>query len=360
LEIYLVGGAVRDSLLGLPTRERDWVVVGSTPQEMLRLGYRQVGRDFPVFLHPITREEYALARTERKVGPGHTGFVCHAGADVTLEDDLRRRDLTINAIARDANDALIDPWSGAVDLAARRLRHVSPAFVEDPLRVFRVARFAAQLGAFGFEVVPDTMALMTQMCERDLVGELAPERVWQELVKALSTEHPEMFFEVLRRCGGLERWFPEFVPLTDLEPFLRAHAGNLRDPLARFAMLGWLVEPSAVRSLSERLRAPTEFRRAAGDVARYGRQFVGWRRAASTDLLASMKSAGVLRQPDWFAFVVGVAAECASADLSDLVELGARIRDIASAPLRDRGLNGVALGEALDGARLALIRESQR
>ncbi len=164
MEIYLVGGAVRDALLGLPIRERDWVVVGSTPEEMQRLGYRQVGRDFPVFLHPQTNEEYALARTERKVGPGHTGFVCHAGPDVTLEEDLRRRDLTVNAIAQAHDGTLIDPWGGAADLSARRLRHVSEAFLEDPLRVFRVARFAAQLGAFGFRVEPETLQLMADMC----------------------------------------------------------------------------------------------------------------------------------------------------------------------------------------------------
>ena len=265
METYLVGGAVRDALLGVPVRERDWVVVGSTPEEMLRLGYRQVGRDFPVFLHPQTNEEYALARTERKVGPGHTGFVCHAGPDVSLEDDLRRRDLTVNAIAQASDGTLIDPWSGAADLAARRLRHVSVAFVEDPLRVFRVARFAAQLGAFGFRVEPETLRLMTDMCRNDVIAELAPERIWQEVIKALATASPGTFFEVLSSCGGMSRWFAELGSVRGLAQFVNERARRLADPLDRFGALGWLVGENEVVAL---IGAPTVSKRASAPWAR--------------------------------------------------------------------------------------------
>jgi len=360
VQIYLVGGAVRDSLLGLPVRERDWVVVGSTPEEMQRLGYRQVGRDFPVFLHPETNEEYALARTERKVGPGHTGFVCHAGPDVTLEDDLRRRDLTVNAIARSEDGRLIDPWGGAADLKARSLRHVSAAFVEDPLRVFRAARFAAQLAAFEFRVAPETLGLMTDMCRRDLLAELAAERVWQEVFKSLATGKPGTFFDVLRACGGLHRWLGELETIRGISEFANARAARLRDPTDRFGALGWLLDAGAMNALSDRLKAPNDCRRAALDVARHGRVLVGWRTAPSASLLDAMKSSGAVRQPEWFARVATIVGECASVDLSGLIALGRDVAAVASEPLRKQGHEGVALGKALDDARLDLIRSAQR
>ena len=206
---YLVGGAVRDSLLHLPVREKDWVVVGATPDELIAQGYQQVGKDFPVFLHPQSREEYALARTERKSGQGYTGFTCYAAPDVTLEQDLLRRDLTINAIAQDEDGALIDPFQGRRDIEQRLLRHVSDAFGEDPLRVLRVARFAARFAHLNFRIAPETLALMRQMT---LAGELpliSPERVWRETEKALSTRNPQVYFQVLRDCGALAALFPE-------------------------------------------------------------------------------------------------------------------------------------------------------
>ena len=209
MKIYLVGGAVRDTLLGLPVRERDWVVVGATADEMIRLGYTPVGKDFPVFLHPETREEYALARTERKQGHGYTGFVVHANPEVTLVDDLRRRDLTINAMAESADGELIDPFHGKDDLNAGLLRHVSPAFVEDPVRILRVARFAARLAKWGFKVAHGTHALMQRMVANGEVDHLVAERVWTETVRALGEAAPVRFFEVLRRCGALARLFPE-------------------------------------------------------------------------------------------------------------------------------------------------------
>ncbi len=360
MEIYLVGGAVRDALLGLPVRERDWVVVGSTPEEMLRLGYRQVGRDFPVFLHPQTNEEYALARTERKVGPGHTGFVCHAGPDVTLEEDLRRRDLTVNAMAQKTDDGtLTDPWGGSVDLAARRLRHVSEAFVEDPLRVFRVARFAAQLGAFGFSVEPATLQLMTDMCRNDVVAELAPERVWQEVNKALATVSPGTFFEVLTSCDGTARWFAELGAVRGLAEFTNERARRLTDPLDRFGALGWLLEESAIVALSDRLRSPNEHRRIALDVARHGRTLVGWRTVDGETLLDAMKAAGAVRQPEWFSRVASVVAECASVDLSALVATAQRVAAVSSEVFRKNGLEGRDLGKAIDVARVDVIRAAQ-
>ena len=216
MEIYEVGGAVRDSLLGLPdlpNRERDWVVVGARPKDLLRLGYKQVGKDFPVFLHPETGEEYALARTERKVGPGYHGFSFETSSTVTLEEDLARRDLTINAMARDAGGTLIDPYGGQNDLKRRRLCHVSEAFAEDPLRILRVARFAARFTRLGFKVAPRTMALMKRLVETGEAAALKPERVWQESEKALGEADPDVYFQVLRECGALQVVFPEIDAL---------------------------------------------------------------------------------------------------------------------------------------------------
>ncbi len=207
MKTYAVGGAVRDELLGLPVQDRDWVVVGATPAAMLARGFRAVGKDFPVFLHPDTHEEYALARTERKTAPGYKGFVFHADADVTLEDDLARRDLTINAIARAEDGGLIDPHGGRADLAAKVLRHVSPAFAEDPVRVLRVARFAARFAEFS--LADETLALMRSMVEAGEVDHLVPERVWQELARGLMEVKPSRLFEVLRACGALARILPE-------------------------------------------------------------------------------------------------------------------------------------------------------
>lgn len=222
MKICLVGGAVRDQLLGLPITDRDWVVVGATSEQMLALGYQQVGRDFPVFLHPQTKEEYALARTERKQGLGYHGFSCHAGSDVTLEDDLRRRDLTINAMAVcDGN--LVDPYGGGKDLAARCLRHVSEAFAEDPLRVLRVARFAAKLARFGFVLATETRSLMRDMVASGELAQLTPERVWQETAKALITDHPEVYFQVLLETGALARLMPELDILFSVPQDLVYH-----------------------------------------------------------------------------------------------------------------------------------------
>lgn len=209
MKTYLVGGAVRDALLGLRVQDRDWVVVGATPQQLLDLGYQQAGRDFPVFLHPQSHEEYALARTERKQGHGYHGFKAYFSPEVTLEQDLQRRDLTINAIAQDANGQLIDPCQGQRDIEQRLLRHISPAFAEDPLRVLRVARFAARFAAQGFHIAAETLSLMQAICDSGELQYLTVERIWQEMEKALTTAHPERFFQVLNICGALAQLLPE-------------------------------------------------------------------------------------------------------------------------------------------------------
>ena len=263
LKVYLVGGAVRDALIAeqvadLKVRaaasDRDWVVVGSTPQQLLNLGYLPVGTDFPVFLHPDSKEEYALARTERKQGAGHKGFSIDANPSVTLHEDLSRRDLTINAIAQDSNGHLIDPHQGQADIAAGLLRHVSDAFTEDPLRVFRVARFAAQLS--GFKVADETQVLLTRMCsDRDLET-LSAERVWQEF-KALAAPNPGRFFEVLEACGGLTYWLPECAGLS-----LGSIPMHHSDPAARFALL---PISAGFSSHTARLRGPNRYAQLAAD-----------------------------------------------------------------------------------------------
>lgn len=253
MEIYLVGGAVRDELLGRSTKERDWVVVGATPEMMLAKGYRKVGKDFPVFLHPMTGEEYALARTERKSGKGYYGFDCYAAPDVTLEEDLKRRDLTINAIAKKEDGTIIDPFGGVRDLQDKKLRHVSNAFVEDPLRVLRIARFAARFAELGFCIVEDTYQLLRVMIRQNELDYLAPERVWQELNRALSESMPQVFFQVLRRCGALQvlfkeidqlygvpatpKWHPEIDTGIHIEEALFRAVSLTSDVSIRFAVL---------------------------------------------------------------------------------------------------------------------------
>lgn len=351
MEIYLVGGAVRDELLGRPVTERDWVVVGATPEEMKGLGYRQVGRDFPVFLHPETAEEHALARTERKTGPGHTGFVCHAGPEVTLEDDLLRRDLTINAMARDRGGALVDPFGGRADLQARMLRHVSAAFEEDPLRVFRVARFAAQLP--GFCVAPETLALMRRMAQAGALAELPAERVWQELYKALSGEAPERFFQVLAEAEAISPWLEE---LADV-PLGFPHA--LQAPELRFGALAWRLPADAVTALCKRLKSPNRFRHLAEQVARHGRTLAQWAARDPQvvhDALSAIGATSPHRDP---APALAVVEACSGRDLHGLRQVVDRLRAVGSDRFRHQGLTGEAIGAAIRDARIDLIRDGQ-
>jgi tRNA nucleotidyltransferase (CCA-adding enzyme) len=272
MKTYRVGGAVRDELLGLPVKDIDYVVVGTTVDEMLRLGYKQVGRDFPVFLHPRTKDEYALARTERKTGPGYQGFAVNAAPEVTLEQDLARRDVTVNAIARDDAGRLIDPYGGRADLKARVLRHVSPAFAEDPVRILRVARFAAR---FGFKVAPETMQLMRDMAARGEVDALVAERVWQEFARGLMEKHPSRMFEVLVEAHALERVATEIAMML-ADPARRGPVLGALDYAAardcalpiRFAALTHRINDDApyesrLATLCERLRVPSDSRELA-------------------------------------------------------------------------------------------------
>jgi tRNA nucleotidyltransferase (CCA-adding enzyme) len=336
MQVYLVGGAVRDALLGLPVKERDWVVVGATRDELLRLNYREVGRDFPVFLHPVTHEEHALARLERKVAPGYRGFEVQFGPEVTLEEDLARRDLTINAIAKGADGALIDPHGGRADLEARLLRHVSPAFVEDPVRVLRVARFAAALGHLGFQIATETRELMRQIVAAGEVDALVPERVWQETEKALRTPSPAQFFRVLRDCGALRAVFPEIDALFGVPQPAEWHpeidtgihtlmvleqAARLSpEPTVRFAALvhdlGKGLTPPAewprhrgheersvglIETLAARHRLPNEYRDLAVIVAReHGNVHRAFELRPAT-VLKILESSDALRRPERFA-----------------------------------------------------------
>jgi len=300
MKVFVVGGAVRDELLGLPLADRDWVVVGSTPEEMSALGYKPVGRDFPVFLHPVSHEEYALARTERKSGRGYKGFMVYAAPDVTLEEDLRRRDLTINAMAKDEAGNLVDPYGGARDLKAGVLRHVSEAFAEDPLRILRVARFAAR---FGFAVAPETQALMHAMVDSGEAEFLVPERVWQELARGLAEPCPARLFDVLDACGYLRRHLPELRP--DLAALQRAAQANAALAV-RFALLAWPLgaqgdkAEDALQALCDRIRVPSASRELALATLRCRPLLEGAAGASPAQLLAALKCADAFRRPERF------------------------------------------------------------
>lgn len=336
MEVYLVGGAVRDRLLGLPIRERDWVVVGARPQELESAGYVSVGKEFPVFLHPETREEYALARLERKVAPGYRGFTTQFSPDVTLEEDLRRRDLTINAMAQTAAGEIIDPYGGQRDLQARLLRHVSDAFTEDPVRILRVARFAARFAERGFAVSPDTLALMRTMVDSGEVDALVPDRVWQETDRALGESRPDVFFETLRACGALTRIFPELAALYGVPQPPRWHpeidtgvhvmlalryAARIGAPTSvRFAVLthdlGKALTPAErwpshhgheeagvplVEALAQRLKVPNGYRDLAVLGARHHAVIHRAAELRAETILKLLESSDAFRRPERFA-----------------------------------------------------------
>ncbi len=335
MKAYLVGGAVRDRLLGRPVAERDYVVVGATPQDLLSMGYQQVGKDFPVFLHPETKEEYALARTERKTAPGYHGFVVHADPTVTLEQDLRRRDLTINALAEDEGGELIDYYGGLPDLENRVLRHISAAFAEDPVRILRVARFAARYADLGFTVAAETMELMRGMTDAGEVDALVPERVWQELAKALGEARPSRFFDVMRACGALERLLPEVSRLYGIPQPAKWHpeidtgvhtmmvvdmAARLSaDPAVRFAALthdlGKGTTPTEIlpshkeheqrsveliEDVCARLKAPRRYCELARVVARYHGLAHKVDELRPGTILEMLEGADAIRRPERF------------------------------------------------------------
>ena len=337
MKAYIVGGAVRDELLGLPVKDRDWVVVGATPEEMLAKGFKPVGKDFPVFLHPVSKEEYALARTERKSGRGYKGFSVHAAPDVTLEDDLRRRDLTINAIAKDENGKLIDPFRGEEDLRRGVLRHVSDAFSEDPVRILRVARFAAR---FNFPVHKSTAALMRKMVASGETDYLVPERVWQEFSKGLTEAHPQRMFEVLK-SSGLKLLPEPKVPLN----------GSLA---VRFALLAWPLEEKAVEALCKRLRAPNEVRELALLACGYREQIKHAKQP--NEILDLLKRTDAFRRPERFADLLEVARLAApKADLKRLEKARAAAAAVDAGTIAGQA-SGREIARRIDAARLQAIK----
>jgi tRNA nucleotidyltransferase (CCA-adding enzyme) len=402
MQVFRVGGAVRDALLGWPVQDVDWVVVGATPEEMIRQGYLPVGKDFPVFLHPETRDEYALARTERKTAPGYHGFAFHAAPDVTLEEDLARRDLTINAIAQDAGGRLIDPFGGQADLRARRLRHVTDAFREDPVRILRVARFAARLT--DFEVAPQTQTLMREMVRCGEVDALVPERVWQELARGLMEPAPSRMFTVLRECGALERLLPEVDRLWGVPQRAEYHpevdtgvhlmmvldmSARLGAPLpVRFACLthdlGKGTTPADVlpkhigheersadllRDMCERLRVPNECRSLADVVAREHGNIHRSGEFGAPAVLRLLERCDALRKPARFESAL-LACECDARGRLGLEERAypqrgrllaalAAARQVATASIaadaQAQGLEGPRIGELIHRARLQAV-----
>ncbi|NCN43540.1 MAG: multifunctional CCA addition/repair protein [Piscirickettsiaceae bacterium CG_4_9_14_3_um_filter_43_564] len=408
MKTYLVGGAVRDKLLGVAVYDRDWVVVGAKPEQLLAQGFRQVGNDFPVFLHPDTQEEYALARTERKSGVGYHGFDVQFDPSITLESDLSRRDLTINAMAEDAQGNLVDPYGGQQDLAAKKLRHVSDAFSEDPLRVLRVCRFAAKLAPFDFVIAPETHQLMCDMVNSGELSALTPERVWQEVVKALKTEMPSRFFVQLDSVGALAVLFPELAALKGVEQPLKHHpegdvwvhsmmvldaAAKLSDKgMVRWAALmhdlGKGLTPKTrwpkhsgheqvgvplVSALSERYRIPKKWQSLAEQVTAYhglihqAFNSAGQPHLKAGTLLKVLKACYALKDRKRFELLLIACEADAKGRLGfenrpyPQKDFWLAVTDIANNVDRKavlaEGFSGPAIGEAIERARLQLVKQ---
>ena len=399
MQSYLVGGAVRDKLLDIPVKDRDWVVVGATPEVMLDKGFKPVGKDFPVFLHPETKEEYALARTERKSGKGYKGFTFHASPDVTLEDDLQRRDLTINAIAEDEHGTLIDPYGGVADLKEKILRHVSPAFIEDPLRVLRIARFAASLG---FKIAPETMALLKDISESDELEALVPERVWTELEKALSGKYPARFILVLQSCNALEKLFPEIqalfgIPQTEeYHPEIDAGLHTIMslnqstrlsdDPIIRFAVLvhdlGKATTPKdklpshygheergakIIDKLCKRYRIPNKYRELAINVSRFHLDCHRIQEMKPETVLKKLEQLDAFRRPERFEqFLIACEADargCAGFEDREYPQIKyfqsalKAASKIDTSELQRQGFEGKILGQEIKKQQIKNIKE---
>ena len=399
---YLVGGAVRDRLLNRPVHECDWVVTGATPEEMVALGYKPVGKDFPVFLHPQTKEEHALARTERKSGRGYHGFTVYAAPDVTLEEDLIRRDLTINAMAEDEGGALIDPYGGVADLNARLLRHVSEAFAEDPVRVLRIARFHSRYAYLGFSIAPETMALMRQMVEAGEVDHLTPERVWKETERALMQPQPSVFFTTLRECGALRRLMPELDALFGVPQPPKHHpevdtglhvmltldcTAKLDAPLAvRYAALchdfGKALTPAEilpshyghetsglprVDAFSARLKVPADCRELALHVCREHLMVHQARELTPSTLMQLLERVDALRRPARYEEFL-IACECDARGRTGLEERDypqphylrealRRIQAVQVSSVTRDGFAGAAIGAELRTRRIKALKE---
>lgn len=359
MQVFLVGGAVRDQLLGMPVKERDWVVVGATPAEMIAQGYRPVGKDFPVFLHPDTHEEYALARTERKSGKGYKGFTFHADASVSLEQDLRRRDLTINAIAQSQNGDLIDPYHGQRDLEQKTLRHVSVAFAEDPVRILRLARFASKLPEFTLH--SDTLQLMCGMVDAGEVDALVAERVWKECVRALGERQPRRFFEVLQQCTAFDRLFTH-IEFTggDLESLDYAVMHKMA-PVVRWGAL--LVGQTAgnIKRLLQRYKVPTLFRDITMMASRFCNDYVQLETFSAQQLLKFVLAVDLLRRPERFLLFSQVCQAHCKSTLITQVKLVMRceqaLKSIDLAALHEQGLQGKDFANALYQLRIAALEK---
>lgn len=402
MQIYKVGGAVRDRLLGREVNEIDWVVVGASAEQMLELGYRPVGADFPVFLHPQTGEEYALARTERKSGRGYGGFTFFASPEVTLEEDLIRRDLTVNAMAEDDHGTLIDPYGGQQDLAAKLLRHVSPAFAEDPLRVLRVARFAARYAPLGFSVAAETMSLMRELSESGELTALTPERSWKEISRALMEPRPDVFIQVLRDCGALRVLLPEVDVLFGIpQPpahhpeidtgvhvlsVLRQCAEHQQPLTVRWACLlhdvGKGLTPEAewprhiahehkglklIRAINQRCKAPKDCQELALQVGEFHTHGHRALELKPSTLLKLLQGFDVFRRPQRFEEFIAACEMDARGRLgleqreypqADYLRAAMHAaRAVAVQPLLARGLQGAELGNALQEERLQAVRQ---
>ena len=405
MQIYLVGGAVRDALLGIEVKERDYVVVGATPQQMLEQGFRLVGKDFPVFLHPATQEEYALARTERKTGKGYTSFSCYAAPDVTLEDDLKRRDLTVNAMAQTADGCLIDPYNGQRDLQQKILRHVSPAFIEDPVRILRIARFMARYASLGFKIAQETLILMQSMVRQGEVNALVPERVWQEFQRALVEPSPEHFIATLRQCGALKVLFPEIDQLFGApnpphwHPEIDSGIHTLMvleqaikltsEPATRFAAimhdLGKGATPIAIwpshhgheergvgliKQFCQRYLVPRDYQELALLAARYHTHCHNVFELKPATLLKTLEKLDAFRRPDRFRqFLLVCMADTRgrpgyTESLYPQKDYMYQAYEAANAvpiqALLDQDLTGAALGNALHQARINVIAKLPR
>ncbi|MBA2709928.1 MAG: multifunctional CCA addition/repair protein [Tatlockia sp.] len=399
MKIYLVGGAVRDKLLGYPVQERDWVVVGATPEQLLKQGYQQVGRDFPVFLHPKTKEEYALARTERKSAPGYYGFQCDFNQNISLEDDLLRRDLTINAMAEDEKGQLIDPYNGYLDLQSKILRHVSPAFSEDPVRVLRIARFAARYHHLGFTLADETRALMYKMVKQGELEHLVSERVWQEWQRSLEEKNPEIFIHILRSCGALTIILPEIDLLFGIPNppnhhpeidsgvhsllVLQAAAEISKDPMVRFAALvhdlGKAATPSfkwpkhygheelgvpIIESLCKRLRIPADYRKFAVLVSRFHLNIHRLFELKATTIVKILDQTDAFRRPALFEKLL-LACEADSQgrgkkidyqQASQWLYVQRECAKVSAQILIEQGYQGEAIKEALHQRRVACVQ----
>ncbi|MEJ1437639.1 MAG: rhodanese [Candidatus Sedimenticola sp. (ex Thyasira tokunagai)] len=372
MKIYLVGGALRDRLLDLQVKDRDWLVVGATTEEMLKLGYRQLDADFPVFLHPQSGEEYALARRETKSGTGYKGFEVVSDPGVTLEQDLLRRDLTINAMAEDELGNIIDPFNGRVDLDDGLLRHVSPAFSEDPVRLLRIARFAARLGRWGFRVAHSTHKLMKQMATSDDITALKPERIWQEMIGALGEEQPWRFFEVLHRCSALERILPESAhamgsmdghPKEWDSPAVSALKRAAKQGDSRISFAAFFYYPAVVdevrKALMQRFRAERDYSDLLTLVLTLGPTYQRLTQADASDFMRLLQQGRALQQPERFWLGIGACEaiwpEQAESNRSLIERALNTAAAITAVELQGQGYQGVALGEALTQRRLLAI-----